>query len=89
MRSASCVRVPDSCPKHGVQAAVLTPPPLERSHKGKFELTYVSSRAVIVKTLASGARIVLRSVYGYEARPRARAHLPLIICRRLRPVHRE
>ncbi|KAI8469208.1 MAG: intraflagellar protein IFT172 [Monoraphidium minutum] len=35
-------------------------------HKGKFELTYVSKRAVIVKTLATGSRIVLKSVYGYE-----------------------
>lgn len=30
-------------------------------HKGKFELTYVSKAAVIVKTLATGARIVLKS----------------------------
>ncbi|KIZ07625.1 Intraflagellar transport protein [Monoraphidium neglectum] len=35
-------------------------------HKGKFELTYVSKKAVIVKTLATGSRIVLKSVYGYE-----------------------
>lgn len=34
------------------------PPP---RHKGKFELTYVSKAAVIVKTLATGARIVLKS----------------------------
>ncbi|GBF87714.1 intraflagellar transport protein [Raphidocelis subcapitata] len=35
-------------------------------HKGKFKLTYVSKAAVIVKTLATGSRIVLKSVYGYE-----------------------
>ncbi|CAD7702008.1 unnamed protein product [Ostreobium quekettii] len=35
-------------------------------YKGKFEFTYVSRSAVIVKTLASGTRVVLKSVYGYE-----------------------
>ncbi|GFH08380.1 WD_REPEATS_REGION domain-containing protein, partial [Haematococcus lacustris] len=35
-------------------------------YKGKFEFTYVSKSAVIVKELKSGKRIVLKSVYGYE-----------------------
>lgn len=35
-------------------------------YKGKFEFTYVSKSSVIVKTLKSGMRIVLKSVYGYE-----------------------
>lgn len=35
-------------------------------YKGKFEFTYVSKSAVIVKTLKTGMRIVLKSVYGYE-----------------------
>ncbi|WIA40104.1 hypothetical protein OEZ86_013511 [Tetradesmus obliquus] len=35
-------------------------------YKGKFEFTYVSKTAVIVKTLATGSRTVLKSVYGYE-----------------------
>jgi intraflagellar transport protein 172 len=35
-------------------------------YKKKFEFTYVSKSAVIVKTLKTGMRIVLKSVYGYE-----------------------
>ncbi|GMH45662.1 hypothetical protein BSKO_13619 [Bryopsis sp. KO-2023] len=35
-------------------------------YKGKFEFTYVSRCSVIVKTLMTGTRIVLKSVYGYE-----------------------
>ncbi len=35
-------------------------------YKGKFEFTYVSKSSVIVKTLKTGMRIVLKSVYGYE-----------------------
>jgi intraflagellar transport protein 172 len=35
-------------------------------YKGKFEFTYVSKSAVIVKELKTGKRIVLKSVYGYE-----------------------
>lgn len=35
-------------------------------YKGKFEFTYVSKTAVIVKELKSGKRIVLKSVYGWE-----------------------
>jgi hypothetical protein len=41
------------------------PLPLSR-YKGKFEFTYVSKSAVIVKTLQTGMRIVLKSLYGYE-----------------------
>ncbi len=42
-------------------------PALQRhKYKGKFEFTYVSKSAVIVKELKSGKRIVLKSVYGYE-----------------------
>ncbi|TPX43982.1 hypothetical protein SeMB42_g04483 [Synchytrium endobioticum] len=36
------------------------------TYKGKFEFTYVSSSQVIVKRLSTGARIVLKSHYGYE-----------------------
>lgn len=35
-------------------------------YQGKFEFTYVSKSSVIVKTLKTGMRIVLKSVYGYE-----------------------
>uniref|UniRef100_A0A7S0YIK8 Intraflagellar transport protein n=1 Tax=Polytomella parva TaxID=51329 RepID=A0A7S0YIK8_9CHLO len=35
-------------------------------YKGKFEFTHVSRSAVIVKTLQTGARTVLKSVYGLE-----------------------
>jgi intraflagellar transport protein 172 len=35
-------------------------------YKGRFEFTYVSTSTVIVKRLASGARIVLKSHFGYE-----------------------
>ncbi|KAJ3338041.1 hypothetical protein HDU93_010039 [Gonapodya sp. JEL0774] len=35
-------------------------------YKGKFEFTYVSPSQVIVKRLSTGARIVLKSHYGYE-----------------------
>ena len=35
-------------------------------YKGKFEFTYVSTSTVIVKRLSSGARIVLKSHFGYE-----------------------
>jgi len=35
-------------------------------YKGKFEFTYVSTSTVIVKRLTSGARIVLKSHFGYE-----------------------
>lgn len=40
---------------------------LRRSkYKGKFEFNYVSPSQVIVKRLATGSRIVLKSHYGYE-----------------------
>lgn len=35
-------------------------------YKGKFEFTYVSNSNVIVKRLNTGARIVLKSHFGYE-----------------------
>lgn len=35
-------------------------------YKGKFEFTHVGPTQVIVKTLATGSRIVLRSNYNYE-----------------------
>jgi intraflagellar transport protein 172 len=35
-------------------------------YKGKFEFTYVSPSQVIVKRLANGGRIVLKSLYGCE-----------------------
>ena len=35
-------------------------------YQGKFEFTYVSTSQVIVKRLASGQRIVLKSHFGYE-----------------------
>jgi len=35
-------------------------------YKSKFEFTYVSTSTVIVKRLSSGARIVLKSHFGYE-----------------------
>ena len=35
-------------------------------YKGRFEFTYVSTSTVIVKRLSSGARIVLKSHFGYE-----------------------
>lgn len=35
-------------------------------YKGKFEFTYVSGSQVIVKRLSTGARIILKSHYGYE-----------------------
>ena len=35
-------------------------------YKGKFEFTYVSASSVIVKRLSTGARIVLKSHFGYE-----------------------
>lgn len=35
-------------------------------YKGKFEFTYVSKSSVIVKTLKTGQRTALKSVYGYE-----------------------
>ena len=37
-------------------------------YKGKFEFTYVSKSTVIVKRLATGARIVLKSHFGHEVR---------------------
>ena len=37
-------------------------------YKGRFEFTYVSTSTVIVKRLSSGARIVLKSHFGYEVR---------------------
>ncbi|KAL3897688.1 MAG: hypothetical protein SGPRY_013001 [Prymnesium sp.] len=37
-------------------------------YKSKFEFTYVSTSTVIVKRLSSGARIVLKSHFGYEVR---------------------
>ncbi|EHB14523.1 Intraflagellar transport protein 172-like protein [Heterocephalus glaber] len=40
---------------------------LRRSiYRNKFELTYVGPSQVIVKNLASGTRVVLKSHYGYE-----------------------
>ncbi|EDV25844.1 uncharacterized protein TRIADDRAFT_24195 [Trichoplax adhaerens] len=40
---------------------------LRRSvYKNKFEMTYVGPSQVIVKNLISGARVVLKSHYGYE-----------------------
>ena len=40
---------------------------LKRSrYNGKFDLTYVSPSQVVVKRLSNGARIVLKSHYGYE-----------------------
>ena len=35
-------------------------------YKNKFEMTYVGLSQVIVKNLSSGARVVLKSHYGYE-----------------------
>ena len=35
-------------------------------HKGEFEFTFVSPSQVIVKRLSSGARIILKSSFGYE-----------------------
>ncbi|XP_064625451.1 intraflagellar transport protein 172 homolog [Lineus longissimus] len=35
-------------------------------YKNKFEMTYVGLSQVIVKNLASGTRVVLKSYYGYE-----------------------
>lgn len=35
-------------------------------YKGRFEFTYVSASSVIVKRLSTGARIVLKSHFGYE-----------------------
>lgn len=35
-------------------------------YKGKFEFTYVSTSVAIVKRLAGGTRIVLKSHFGYE-----------------------
>eukprot|EP00762_Andalucia_godoyi_P003650 ANDGO_00724.mRNA.1 Intraflagellar transport protein 172 len=35
-------------------------------YKSKFEFTYVSSSQIIVKRLSTGARIVLKSHFGYE-----------------------
>ncbi|KAI9178878.1 hypothetical protein H9P43_005540 [Blastocladiella emersonii ATCC 22665] len=35
-------------------------------YKGMFEFTYVSPSQVLVKRLATGARILLKSAYGYE-----------------------
>jgi intraflagellar transport protein 172 len=37
-----------------------------QKYKGKFEFTYVSQSQVIVKRIASGTRIVLKSHFGYE-----------------------
>ncbi|OPJ79338.1 hypothetical protein AV530_004738 [Patagioenas fasciata monilis] len=40
---------------------------LRRSvYKNKFEMTYVGPSQVIVKNLSTGARVVLKSQYGYE-----------------------
>ena len=40
---------------------------LRRSvYKHKFEMTYVGLSQVIVKNLTSGARVILKSHYGYE-----------------------
>lgn len=40
---------------------------LRRSiYKNKFEITYVGVSQVIVKNISSGARVVLKSYYGYE-----------------------
>lgn len=36
------------------------------TYRGKFEFTYVGPSQVIVKTLSTGARIVLKSHYNYE-----------------------
>ncbi|RKP02229.1 hypothetical protein CXG81DRAFT_25089 [Caulochytrium protostelioides] len=35
-------------------------------YRGKFELSYISNAIIIVKRLASGARIILKSHYGYD-----------------------
>lgn len=48
-----CVDVYDACVRR-------------HQYKGKFEFTYVSKSSVIVKTIKTGARIVLKSVYGYQ-----------------------
>lgn len=51
----------------GLMRVYFIQPVLQRhKYKGKFEFTYVSKSAVIVKELKSGKRIVLKSVYGYE-----------------------
>lgn len=58
-------------------------------YKNAFEFNYVSQSSVIVKTLATGNRVSVKSVYGYEVRISLGAYFAMRPCFVLFTINRQ